>query len=720
ARPAESRRRGGRARSALLTFRGLEPWRDSLPLDFAGTRRFGGGIPFRVRWEGPWQLVESPVVDNHVVRPGRFAVELRGSVGRLRFGRPVHVQSVDVSRPARVDCLARGLPSWKAAGSETSSQPKQPAEPPERPPPPLVIRGRKGGKVVFNEAIPSWEMLAFVNGVAFNAFTSTEMVDELVFLLGECALVGSVQVSFGDDEDEQEPAVKQQTQPRHHTKPKKQPLILAMRYGWKGYGWEEVEFRMPSSIANAPVWNLNEISQQRLTLKPGIFDAVPRNPGDAPLPGLRDPMDSEVKPTQELLNSTRQELVAREPPLAGLDLSEDQEHQTLSQAGTADRIEPVEAALSWQRNSSLFADLALDLLQGTAAAAATHVYGGGDVNSVPDAELLRGLDRHAVNSDLVRLLSSLTDAAEGGNPVVVAATSAGEVFDMTWQSLSLDALEALLLRWASWQHHEQADHLEQMLQQELRAEQEPVRRQAAQEQQLTPQEAEQLIQHQELLGAAQDTLQPSPDMQGKQQFADGDAGPGAVSAAGEQSQDNVENLKAWAALVPGATLTERLFDGIVGIADTIALRVQAKNQKIVLATAGIPNMLTSAIGKFEVRLDASGKDGLQVILKDENGHEVSSSLQMGQLEMANLLQALDPKDFQDAVFSELAGGGGAWNVEGDAFSMEAVMVDEEVDAQGNIGGNGAEGDDADDGHSFNNNNKKNSGVSEVEVSDGAS
>ncbi|CAE8609258.1 unnamed protein product [Polarella glacialis] len=131
-------------------------------------------------------------------------------------------------------------------------------------------------------------------------------------------------------------------------------------------------------------------------------------------------------------------------------------------------------------------------------------------------------------------------------------------------------------------------------------------------------------------------------------------------------------------------------------------------------------MLTSAIGKFEVRLDASGKDGLQVILKDENGHEVSSSLQMGQLEMANLLQALDPKDFQDAVFSELAGGGGAWNVEGDAFSMEVVMVDEEDDAQGNIGSNGAEGDDADDGHSFNNNNKKNSGVSEVEVSDGAS
>ncbi|CAE8599306.1 unnamed protein product [Polarella glacialis] len=374
ARPAESRRRGGRARSALLTFRGLEP-RDSLPLDFAGTRRFGGGIPFRVRWEGPWQLVESPVVDNHVVRPGRFAVELRGSVGRLRFGRPVHVQSVDVSRPARVDCL--------------------PAEPPERPPPPLVIRGRKGGKVVFNEAIPSWEMLAFVNGVAFNAFTSTEMVDELVFLLGECALVGSVQVSFGDDEDEQEPAVKQQTQPRHHTKPKKQPLILAMRYGWKGYGWEEVEFRMPSSIANAPVWNLNEISQQRLTLKPGIFDAVPRNPGDAPLPGLRDPMDSEdsagttttttttttITPTtssaspgkantgaaelhttgaggeglplavdgealqvqqqqqqqqeqQEQQEQQRQDTTwaaGQEPPLAGLDLSEDQEHQTLSQ-----------------------------------------------------------------------------------------------------------------------------------------------------------------------------------------------------------------------------------------------------------------------------------------------------------------------------------------------------------------------------------------------------
>ncbi|CAE8657269.1 unnamed protein product [Polarella glacialis] len=666
ARPAESRRRGGRARSALLTFRGLEPWRDSLPLDFAGTRRFGGGIPFRVRWEGPWQLVESPVVDNHVVRPGRFAVELRGSVGRLRFGRPVHVQSVDVSRPARVDCLARGLPSWKAAGSETSFQPKQPAEPPERPPPPLVIRGRKGGKVVFNEAIPSWEMLAFVNGVAFNAFTSTEMVDELVFLLGECALVGSVQVSFGEDEDDQEPAVKQQTQPRHHTKPKKQPLILAMRYGWKGYGWEEVEFRMPSSIANAPVWNLNEIAQQRLTLKPGIFDAVPRNPGDAPLPGKA--------------NTGAAELHTTGAGGEGLPLAVDG-------AGTADRIEPVEAALSWQRNSSLFADLALDLLQGTAAAAATHVYGGGDVNSVPDAELLRGLDRQAVNSDLVRLLSSLT-AAEGGNPVVVAATSAGEVFDMTWQSLSLDALE---------------DHLEQMLQQELGAEQQ-----------------EEPVRQQELLGAAQDTLQPSPDMQGKQQFADGNAGPGAVSAAGEQSQDNVGNLKAWAALVPGATLTERLFDGIVGITDTIALRVQAKNQKIVLATAGIPNMLTSAIGKFEVRLDASGKDGLQVILKDENGHEVSSSLQMGQLEMANLLQALDPKDFQDAVFSELAGGGGAWNVEGDAFSMEVVMVDEEDDAQGNIGSNGAEGDDADDGHSFNNNNKKNSGVSEVEVSDGAS
>ncbi|CAK0879557.1 unnamed protein product, partial [Prorocentrum cordatum] len=85
-----------RARSALLSFRGLEPWQRTLPTDFAGRR---GGFPFAVRWIGPWSLSSSPLPSSQVVRRGQFVAQLQGPVGGLRFGRAVHLQAIDLAQP---------------------------------------------------------------------------------------------------------------------------------------------------------------------------------------------------------------------------------------------------------------------------------------------------------------------------------------------------------------------------------------------------------------------------------------------------------------------------------------------------------------------------------------------------------------------------------------------------------------------------------------------
>eukprot|EP00439_Symbiodinium_sp_Y106_P065305 s263_g10.t1 len=222
-------------RSALLTFRGMRPLQAGLPEDFAGTRRLGGGVPFQVKWEGPWSLVENEEFENDAVKRHRFVARLVGGVGRIRFGRPVGIQSVDLRRP-RSCRVPFGMP--------------------------LVVKGRLKGVEVFQEVVPKWDLHTFVNGVAFFALTSTDVVDELVFQ--ECILVGAIQLTFGFDLD----AVFNDQLPDSQSE---MPLYVTFREGWHAYGWDEIEFRIPADVETAPVWHLNDVASHRLSLRPGAL-----------------------------------------------------------------------------------------------------------------------------------------------------------------------------------------------------------------------------------------------------------------------------------------------------------------------------------------------------------------------------------------------------------------------------------------------------------------
>ncbi|CAE7507053.1 dupd1 [Symbiodinium sp. CCMP2592] len=255
-------------RSALLTFRGLRPWQAGLPQDFAGTRRLGGGVPFQVKWEGPWSLVENDEFENDAVKRHRFVARLVAGVGRIRFGRPVGLQSVDLRRP-RSCRVPFGMP--------------------------LVVKGRLKGVEVFQEVVPSWDLHTFVNGVAFFALTSTDVVDELVFQ--ECILVGAIQLTFGFDLD----AVFNDQLPDSQSE---MPLYVTLREGWHAYGWDEIEFRIPADVETAPVWHLNDVASHRLSLRPGVFEHPQASSRDAPLPGLMDPQNSaELDAEEEALLS---------------------------------------------------------------------------------------------------------------------------------------------------------------------------------------------------------------------------------------------------------------------------------------------------------------------------------------------------------------------------------------------------------------------------------
>merc|ERR1719330_1016469 len=169
-------------RSVVLTFKYLEPWQRGLPLDYAGGSR---NIPFAVRWRGPWALIDNPLKDSAVVKFGRFVVELQGPIGTIQFGRPLHLQAIDLARPINRGCPA--LPARQLGGDASTVAAL----------PPVVLRGKRGGEEVFTEVIPLWELSTYVNGVAFAALTSAELVDSVSFLTSECVLVGAIQVTFG-------------------------------------------------------------------------------------------------------------------------------------------------------------------------------------------------------------------------------------------------------------------------------------------------------------------------------------------------------------------------------------------------------------------------------------------------------------------------------------------------------------------------------------------
>lgn len=259
-------------RSALLSFRGLSPFQVHFPRHFAGAK---WRVPFQVRWEGPWELVENPSFENDVVKKGRFVAKLQGSVGRIRFGRPVSLQAVDLCR------------------TEVPSQ---------KPPTPLLLKGRKAGAEVFNEVVPNWDLRTFVNGVAFFALTSTDVVDELVFMMAECILLGAIQLSFSSNLDKSDHL---QADPQQ----REVPLYLTMRDGWHAAGWEEIEFRIPSAVNDMPLWNLNEVAAHRLSIRPGVLDLPPASSLDAPVPGLGDfAISQQVEEEEEKARSPKADL----------------------------------------------------------------------------------------------------------------------------------------------------------------------------------------------------------------------------------------------------------------------------------------------------------------------------------------------------------------------------------------------------------------------------
>ena len=407
--PSRVKRPKQGGRSALLSFRGMQP-RDPkhFPYSFAGLRS-RGGIPFQVQWEGPWELVPNPRFENDQVKKGRFVAQLTGSVGRIRFGRPVSLQSVDLCR-APETCACPACPSRK-------------------PPTPLVVKGRHAGTEVFNEVVPNWDLRTYVNGVAFFALTSTEVVDEIVFLMAECVLLGAIQLSFSSNLWKSEDHLELDPQQREV------PLYLTMREGWHASGWEEIEFRIPSAVHDVPVWNLNEVSSRRLSIRPGVFDLPKQSADDLPLPGLSDfAASTEMEEEQELLekavpgSSLQSKFsVGPEPIIMPSDLEE------ILDTGTPLQ-DIVDVALAYQRNASVLVALVSEQLE-------------------LNPELLLGLNRGLVNEDLLRLLEVMLEALEGRRTASVAQTPS-ELTDFLWRQSNLDTLDTLFLRYHSWRYHE--------------------------------------------------------------------------------------------------------------------------------------------------------------------------------------------------------------------------------------------------------------------------
>lgn len=393
------RRRLGCGRSVLLTLRELEPWRrTSPPPTFARSRL--RGFPFAVHWEGPWELATTTVEDNAVSRRGRFVAQLRGAYGSLRFGRPVHVQGIDVARPAFADCLnpVASAPDLRSRGPL-----------PEQPPPPMVVRGRRAGMDIFSELVAPWEMPTHVNVVEFSALTSMETVDEVIFLAAECIEVAAIQATFGCEPEGE--------QARSHG----HGYLLTLRDGWKAYGWEEIDFHPIAlkldgngggSTGAAPAWSLDDVIRLRMKARRGTFE----EPRQAALQEDSGSFARSVGPERFVFPEGLEEVVDLTPrPTAAA-----------SMASTA------------ERNVTLLRDLVHVLhAEGTAVASGSHA---------PARGMLRGLLADDVHADLVRLLEGLAESAEGGSIAVLAAATGGGAFDLVWRRLGLHALDSLALR----------------------------------------------------------------------------------------------------------------------------------------------------------------------------------------------------------------------------------------------------------------------------------
>jgi len=421
-------RRNTRGRTAVLNFHGLEPWRTSFPLDFAGATGLASGFPFAVRWSGDWQLVENPVLGSaHAVKPGRFVAELRGAVGSIRFGRNVHLQAINVARRTKEDCMVNGpdaeLLSWALSGLEMGEDHWPPV------PSPLVLKGLRQGKEIYSEVVAVWEMGSFVNGAALNAFTTVEPIDEVVLIASDCLLVGVVQASFGDAPMDVEAA---EDEPVRAPAPAPAQLpqgssgdfrLLALRSGWRAYNWDEVELRYAGvrGIGDAAVWNLNDVVARRLTFRDGVFTEPPIAFGEH-LAGEQD----------ELL--TNMESIKMPPGF-----------EEVPSTALSDVF--VETTLAGKRNLSHLVNTFTALAVDTARAVSVPEPSG---RHPSEATMLRGLSRRDVNTDLARLLTTLTEAAEDkglGAEAIAAASNPEDVFDDAWKRLGLHALECLFVRW---------------------------------------------------------------------------------------------------------------------------------------------------------------------------------------------------------------------------------------------------------------------------------
>jgi len=477
-------------RSVVFSFKGLPPWQAGLPVDYRGGKR---GFPFSVHWRGPWALIDNPLRDATLIRRGRWVAELQGPVGTVQFGRPVHLQAIDLARPMNHSCA--GVP------------PRPPVTSSSVPLPPLVLRGKRGGEEVFTEVIPLWELSQFVNGVAFAALTSSELVDSVSFISSECIMVAAIQATFGVSaaqsaqglanadlaafqEEQQEDLAEElreaglddaaaeaeairataglgggaagtagagsvggaqaaargggNTARRPGAVPggtAEQREMLTMRGGWRAYGFEDVEFRLSSMLGDAPTWSLNDVASQRLTLRPTVFEEPPRLPQDNLL--------------EEPLQGVGPEPIAMP---AGFE-------EVLDAGPETDGMEPV---MREQRNSTVIMALAQALTEGAKAAMTAFLTEQearmeAGLPLPPEQEwqveatLLEGLPRIEVNRDLAQLLSGLLQASEAESPFVANVRNQQEAFDLVWRSVAPDYLDCVLVRWRNRQVPSDAD-----------------------------------------------------------------------------------------------------------------------------------------------------------------------------------------------------------------------------------------------------------------------
>ena len=365
--PSSPKQRG---RSAILGFRGMQPWQQHFPTSFAGTRRLGGGIPFQVHWEGPWDLVENPSFENDAVKRGRFVAQLQGSVGRIRFGRPVSLQSVDLCRTS--------------CGATSTSKPTH-----------AIVGGKADmpGMKSSARVVPNWDLRTFVNGVAFFALTSTDVVDEVVFMMAECILLGAIQLSFSSN---------LMRKPEHLDADPQQrevPLYLTMREGVaRDRLGGLIEFRIPSVVHDLPIWNLNEVASQRLSIRPGVFDLPAQSTLDSPLPGLGDFAASQEKEEEEELlreaSEASEASESREKISVGPEpIVMPPEFEEILDTGSPLQ-DILDSAMAYQRNASALLTI-VDQLE-------------------LDPELMLGLERKSVNTELFLLLE-VPFRSTGGN-----------------------------------------------------------------------------------------------------------------------------------------------------------------------------------------------------------------------------------------------------------------------------------------------------------------